>query len=158
MEEVRRFSRALRPIYLEEAGLVAALEALTRDAGQDGTETTFEVRGDVQRLAPEVELALYRIVQEALHNVARHAQASAVRVGAEFQDGVMISVQDDGVGFAVPQRVDTLAEAGHFGLMGMHERAQLVGAHLAVRSRPGKGTTIEVHWRPAAPAGRTERS
>jgi signal transduction histidine kinase len=166
MEEVRRFSRALRPIYLEEAGLVAALEALARDAAQHGVsrgaaqqaqpggaaqealQVAFEMEGEPCRLAPDAELALYRIVQEALHNVARHAQASNVQVGVEFNDGVTIRVQDDGVGFAVPAHVSDLAAAGHYGLMGMQERAQLVGAQLAVGSWPGMGTTIEVHWHP----------
>jgi len=151
MAEVRRFSRALRPIYLEEAGLVPALEALARDvahAARDGMQITVDVQGEPRRLAPETELALYRIVQEALHNAARHAQASNVRVGLIFDEAVAVRVQDDGTGFVAPERVSDLAEAGHYGLMGMHERAQLVGAHLTIGSRPGTGTTIEVHVRP----------
>jgi signal transduction histidine kinase len=166
MDEVRRFSRALRPIYLEEAGLVAALEAMARDAAQhgmppggaqqgldggarqDALQVSFEVEGEPRRLAPEVELALYRIVQEALHNIARHAQASNVRVSVEFGEGIIIRVEDDGVGFAVPVRISDLAMAGHYGLMGMQERAQLVGARLVVHSRPGAGTKIDVQWHP----------
>jgi signal transduction histidine kinase len=150
MDEVRRFSRALRPLYLEEAGLVAALEALARDAEQGGLQVSFQAEGDA-RLAPEVELALYRIVQEALHNAVRHAQASSIHIGLMVDDDVAVQVQDDGAGFVPPQRVSDLAEAGHFGLMGMHERAQLVGAHLVIRSRPGAGTTIEAHVPPRKP-------
>jgi signal transduction histidine kinase len=180
MGEVRRFSRALRPIYLEEAGLVAALEALARDAtqqrpavdalpqdvshaalqhevpsapGEGAPQVAFVVQGESRRLAPEAELALYRIVQEALHNADRHAQASNVRVGVEFDGDVTIRVQDDGIGFQVPARMSDLAMAGHYGLMGMQERAQLVGAQLVVRSQPGQGTTIEVHWRPGGLSG-----
>jgi signal transduction histidine kinase len=162
MDEVRRFVRALRPIYLEEAGLVVALEALARDAAQQGSahgaaqqdnahgaaqnglHVAFEVQGESRRLGPEAELALYRIVQEALHNAARHAQASQVQVSAEYGDSVTIRVQDDGVGFFAPARMSDLTIAGHYGLMGMQERAQLVGARLTVRSRPGQGTTVEV--------------
>jgi signal transduction histidine kinase len=160
MGEVRRFSRALRPIYLEEAGLVAALEALARDVAQDGVArvtgqdslgVAFEVEGEPRRLAPEVELALYRIVQEALHNAARHARASDVKVCVEFGGGVTVRVEDDGVGFSVPGRMSDLASTGHYGLMGMQERAQLAGAQLAVRSQPGGGTTVEVRWRAAGP-------
>jgi signal transduction histidine kinase len=158
MDDVRRFSQALRPIYLEEAGLVAALEALARDAGQDGLQVAFKAEGEPRRLAPEAELALYRIVQEALHNTARHAQASNIQVGVEFNDGVTIRVQDDGLGFVAPARVSDLATAGHYGLMGMQERAQLVGAQLVVRSRPGMGTTIEVHWRPGSAMAQAHRS
>ncbi|MCL7453075.1 MAG: histidine kinase [Anaerolineae bacterium] len=151
MDEVRRFSRALRPIYLEEAGLVAALEALARDANQDALQVMYEVEGQVRRLAPDTELALYRIVQEALHNAVRHAQASNVHISLTFEDDVAVQVRDDGTGFVPPQRVSDLVEAGHYGLMGMHERAQLVGAHLVIRSHPGAGTTIEAHVHPRKP-------
>lgn len=160
MAEVRRFSRALRPIYLEEAGLVPALEALARDlahAAGDDLRVTVDVTGEPRRLPPETELALYRIVQEALHNAVRHAQASDVRVGVFFDEGVVVQIQDDGVGFVAPERVSDLAEAGHYGLMGMHERAQLVGAHLVISSRPGagpgSGTMVEVHLHPGKPSG-----
>ncbi|HSJ52787.1 MAG TPA: sensor histidine kinase, partial [Anaerolineae bacterium] len=145
MDEVRRFSRALRPIYLEEAGLVAALEALARDTSQDGVDTAFEVQGDAWRLPPETELALYRIVQEALNNVTKHAQTARARVAVEFSEQqVAIRVEDGGVGFNVPGRVTELAEAGHYGLMGMQERAQLAGAQLRVQSQPGLGTAVVV--------------
>ncbi|RPI59038.1 MAG: HAMP domain-containing protein [Chloroflexi bacterium] len=160
MDDLRRFSRALRPIYLEEAGLVAALEALARDTSQNGVVTTFNVRGDPWRLAPETELALYRIVQESLNNVTRHSGAARARVNVEFAGPqVVIRVEDDGSGFGVPERVSELAEAGHYGLMGMQERAQLVGARLTVQSRVGHGTAIQVTYpggatrQPPAPAG-----
>jgi signal transduction histidine kinase len=152
MDRVRRFSRALRPIYLEEAGLVAALEALARDAGQEEPQVTFAVVGEPCRLVPETELALYRIAQEALRNTARHAQALNVKLGVEFDEGVTIRVQDDGVGFVAPERMSDLAAAGHYGLMGMRERAELAGAHLVVLSQPRAGTTIEVSWHPAGAA------
>jgi signal transduction histidine kinase len=151
MEEVRRFSRALRPIYLEDVGLVAALETLARDADQDALHVTLDVEGHVRRLAPEIELALYRIVQEALNNALRHAQASRIWIDVEFNADVAIWIQDDGVGFAVPQRISDLAIGGHYGLMGMQERAQLVGAHLLIDSRPGAGTTLEIHLHPPDP-------
>ena len=162
MDGLRRFSRALRPIYLEEAGLVAALEALARDTSQNGVVTAFEVRGDACRLAPETELALYRIVQESLNNVTRHSGAEKARVVVEFAGPqVVIRVEDEGAGFGVPERVTDLAEAGHYGLMGMQERAELVGARLTVRSQVGRGTTVQVTCQgpggatrqPAAPVG-----
>jgi signal transduction histidine kinase len=149
MEEVRRFSRALRPMYLEEAGLVAALQALARDARQEGLQVSFQVEGKAQRLSPEIELALYRIIQAALQNTVRHSRASKVSVSIEYAQGVTIRVRDDGIGFVVPQRLSDLAEAGHYGLMGMQERAQLVGALLSVTSQPGSGTEIDVRWLPA---------
>jgi signal transduction histidine kinase len=145
MDDLRRFSRALRPIYLEEAGLVAALEALARDTEQNRVVTAFEVQGDPWRMPPETELALYRIVQESLNNVIKHSGAAKARVTVEFGgQQVVIRVKDDGSGFGVPERVTELAEAGHYGLMGMQERAQLVGARLTVLSQAGRGTTIQV--------------
>lgn len=153
--EVRRFSQALRPIYLEELGLVPALEMLARDS-QAGTamQVTFETVGTLRRLPPAAELAIYRIVQEALNNAARHAQARAAHVRVAFDGpGLLVQVSDDGVGFVVPEQVSELAARGHFGLMGMHERAQLIGAHLAVRSQPAQGTTVEIRYVPPPNGG-----
>jgi len=145
MSDVRRFSRALRPIYLEEAGLVAALETLTRDTSHAELRIAFEVTGEVRRLAPEVELALYRIVQESLTNLAKHAHASSAHVSVAFNSSTLsIRVEDNGAGFHVPERATGLVVAGHYGLMGMQERAQLVGARLTLHSQPGKGTQVEV--------------
>jgi signal transduction histidine kinase len=143
-DEVRRFTRALRPIYLEEAGLVAALETLARDTNRSTLEVGFRVVGEPQRLPPETELALYRVVQAALTNVVSHARASSADVRVAFsQDALEICVQDDGVGFRPPERVNDLVLEGHYGLMGMQERARLVGAHLAIHSG-GEGTLVEV--------------
>jgi signal transduction histidine kinase len=143
--EVRRFSRALRPLYLEEAGLVTALETLARDTSQDALQVSFESVGNSRRLPPETELALYRIAQEALTNVVKHARARNAHVRIEFAGrDVVVRVQDDGVGFAVPERLSDLVGAGHYGLMGIQERAQLLGAQVSVHSQPGIGTTIEV--------------
>lgn len=148
--EVRRFSQALRPIYLEELGLVPALEMLAREC-QAGTtmQVTFETVGAPRRLPPAAELAIYRIVQEALNNAARHAQARAAHVRVVFNGPeLVVQMSDDGIGFVVPEQVSELAARGHFGLMGMHERAQLIGAHLAVRSQPGQGTIVEIRYAP----------
>jgi len=149
--EVRRFSQALRPIYLEDLGLLPALEMLARDSalgdqsGAGPLKVTFETSGAPRRLPPAHELALYRIVQEALNNVSRHAQARTARVLVAFDaEGLTVQVSDDGEGFAMPAQVSDLAARGHFGLMGMRERAQLIGAHLSIRSQSGQGTTVEV--------------
>lgn len=140
IEEVRRFSRALRPQYLEELGLAPALEMMAREAG-----ASFQLVGPPRRLPPEQELALYRIAHEALSNARRHAQARQVEVKLRFADGnVTLQVSDSGVGFPVPDRFTDLTHTGHFGLMGMRERAQLIGGHLTVASRPGEGTTVTV--------------
>jgi len=144
LDDVRRFTRALRPIYLEEAGLVAALEALARDTNRNALHVDFEAVGEPRRLPPETELALYRIVQEALNNVVRHARASNATLRVSFAEQELeIRVQDDGVGFHPPERVSDLVQEGHYGLMGMQERTRLVGARLTIRSG-GDGTLVEV--------------
>lgn len=136
--EVRRFSRALRPLYLEELGLIPALEMLACDTG-----ASFHVNGPQRRLKAEQELVLYRIAQEALHNVLRHSQATNTQVGFEFSNmEVKLKVCDNGVGFETPACPTRLTQTGHFGLMGMHERAQLVNGRLNVISSPGSGTTV----------------
>ncbi len=145
IEDVRRIIRALRPIYLEDLGLLPALEALTKTIGDEGgLLATFEVEGQTQRLPLERELALYRIVQEALNNVVRHAHAKQVQVKVAYDGALVVSVTDDGVGFDAPDRADALTDLGHFGLVGMRERAELIGAHLAIQSARGSGTTIEL--------------
>ncbi len=146
LDDVRRVIRALRPIYLDDLGLLPALEMLTQTIGREsGLTATFEVEGEPRRLMPERELALYRIVQEALHNVARHAQAKHVLVKLEYDHALCVSVADNGIGFDMPDRVDAMTDLGHFGLVGMRERAEVVGARLEIRSVPGKGTTVELY-------------
>jgi signal transduction histidine kinase len=149
IQEIRRFSRNLRPIYLEDLGLIPALEMLTRDANGSNAgalTTSFSVTGAPQRLKPEREIALYRIVQEALNNVVAHASATRADVTAAFTgDEVSVTIADNGAGFAIPDRPGELAEAGHYGLLGMRERVELAGGWLSIESEPGRGTTIEIH-------------
>jgi signal transduction histidine kinase len=146
IKRVRRLSRGLRPIYLEDLGLIPALEMLARDTHQElDIPVEFRSAGEIRRLDPETELALYRIVQEALSNVGRHAQAGHVWLTIKFDQGaVRIDVRDDGVGFQPPVQTSDLAREGHYGLIGMAERALLIKANLDLQSQPGKGTQIDV--------------
>ncbi len=138
LTSVRRFVRDLRPTYLENLGLIPALEMLTRESN-----ASFEVLGQEQRLDAERELALYRIVQEALRNTAKHAHASQVGVKLAFdRDEVTATVEDNGRGFEAPEAPTAYAQAGHFGLMGMQERAQLFGGNVYVKSERDKGTKV----------------
>jgi signal transduction histidine kinase len=140
LEEVRRSSRAPRPLYLEELGLVPALETLAREAGAE-----FQVIGSPRRLKPEKELALYRIAQEALSNIRRHAKARNFSLNFSFwESSVHLEVIDNGVGFETPQSFSNLTRNGHFGLMGMRERTLLVGGQFALDSSPGKGTSLTI--------------
>ena len=138
--------RALRPTYLEELGLSPALEMLARDASQEiGIPVSFHVEGQSLRLAPEAELALYRIVQQALSNIGRHAEATQAWVSLDFRpERLTTVVRDDGRGFALPGRLTDFIAKSHFGLMGMKERAELAGGSLALESSPGSGTVVRV--------------
>jgi signal transduction histidine kinase len=138
INEVRLFSRALHPHYLEELGLVTALETLAQEVGAD-----FSVAGSPHPLNKEKQLAVYRIAQEALNNARRHANAKSIYVTFEFdRDQAKLRIWDDGIGFEPTPLLNELTRAGHFGLMGMHERAQLVAGKLKVDSSPQKGVTI----------------
>ncbi|CAG0937707.1 partial Signal transduction histidine-protein kinase/phosphatase DegS, partial [Thermoflexales bacterium] len=143
--DVRRVIRNLRPIYLEDLGLAPAIEMLTQSIdGSAGLSATLTIEGEIQRLAPERELALYRIVQEALNNVVKHAQAQHVQVELNYGAQLTVLIRDDGHGFELPNRADALSDWGHFGLIGMRERAELIAAQLTIQSAPGVGTTIEL--------------
>jgi len=144
IRRVRRLSLALRPGYLEDLGLIPALEALVNDVSAGaGIPISLRVNGTTRRLSSSVDLALYRIVQESLANTARHARAHHAWVGLRFARGeVRLTVRDDGAGFVLPREAGDLTQAGHFGLVGMRERAQFIGGSLEVQSAPGKGTQL----------------
>jgi signal transduction histidine kinase len=146
IENLRRMTRALRPIYLEDLGLVTALEMLVRETSQNHTvNVEFRKMGDEQRLSREVELAFYRIAQEALNNVVRHSEAQRAELLISFEEKeTRLEVNDNGKGFDIPRSPTDFAPNGHFGLLGMRERAELIGARLEVESMPGKGTRLRV--------------
>ena len=146
INDLRRLTRDLRPIYLEDLGLVPALDMLARDTSTIlNIPVIFETSGLDRRLPPEVELALYRIAQEALSNVARHANASSAGVKLDFgSETITLAVSDDGCGFSVPESPAEMAPEGHFGLLGLYERAELIDAQLAIQSTPDQGTSVTV--------------
>lgn len=144
--DLRRVTRDLRPIYLEDLGLLPALDMLAGDtSAKMGIPVSFRSSGEPGRLLPAVELGLYRMAQEGLSNVARHSQATEGLVGLDFEaDGVRLWVRDNGQGFEVPESPAEMAPAGHFGLLGLQERAELLGAQLTIESAPGKGCRLEI--------------
>ena len=137
--ELRQISRGLRPPTLDDLGVTAALRKLVADfPARTGVATSFRVEGGARRVRPDVELGLFRVAQEALNNVARHAQARKVSVRMRFTDEeVRLSVSDDGAGFSPGQ-----AGEATLGILGMTERAGLLGGRLEVVTAPGKGTTV----------------
>ncbi|HEX6020519.1 MAG TPA: sensor histidine kinase, partial [Solirubrobacter sp.] len=138
-EEVRTIARRLRPDALEELGLSSALAALAAAFERQAKVRVDRDLAQSIEVSPEEELVIYRVAQEALTNVARHAEASRVRFELrEERDGIVLLVADDGRG--IPEGVRDSAS----GIRGMRERAMLVGAKLSIDSRPGKGTTVRL--------------
>jgi signal transduction histidine kinase len=147
LEEVHNLSRGLRPSVLDDLGLLPALERYLKEYGvSHGVAVDLHARAlDVSRLPAPVEIAIYRIVQEALTNVARHANASAVSVLVERRDeSLHVIVEDDGRGFEVDDVLAAQAVDRRLGLHGMRERALLLGGAFTVESAPGRGTTVFV--------------
>jgi len=146
IENLRRLTRALRPIYLEDLGLVTALEMLARETGQAlNIAVEFQHHGTEKRLDPAIELALYRMAQEAFSNIAHHALASRASLSIHFAvQAITIEVTDNGKGFDLPKSPAEFAPSGHYGLLGLHERAELIGAALEIRSAPNQGTRLNI--------------
>jgi len=145
LDEVRRLAWELRPSVLDDMGLVAALQRYVTDYRErHGVAADFLTHGlDGKRLPPEVETTIYRIVQEALTNVVRHARAQNVSVMIDRRERkVLLVIEDDGVGFDPAQMVD--GPRPHLGLYGMRERAELLGGKFTVESSAGQGTTLFV--------------
>lgn len=143
LDDLRGLMSGLRPRLLEERGLVVALQSLAGVTPLWGPAVEVATRGigPGERLPAEVELALYRIAQEAVSNACRHGAANRVSVSLELGEGrVTLAVADDGHGFP-PQEIRPRAGSGE-GLPGMRERAALLGSDLVVDSAPGRGTRI----------------
>ncbi len=141
---IRRFSRDLRPPTLDELGLSSALDQLiTQVRERSGLEAELRISGQPRRLPIETELAVFRIGQAALHNVELHAAADSVVIELTFEpDRVRLEITDDGSGFEPSRHLSEFPTAGKLGLLGMHERARLVGGMLQILSRPGAGTRV----------------
>lgn len=153
MARVRDLSLDLRPMMLDDLGLLPALLWLfERDATQFGLRVSFEHAGIDRRFRPEVETAVYRIVQEALTNVARHAGVRAATVRLWAASGTLhLEVEDAGRGFDVPS---VLGAGASGGLSGMQERALLLGSRLIIQSAPGTGTRLAAKIAPIGADGR----
>jgi two-component system sensor histidine kinase UhpB len=146
MEELLNLARQLRPTALDDHGLMPAIDAqLKRFSARTGIEVRLGAEGESGALPEDVQTAIYRIVQEALANIGRHAGATAVAVEIEVEeDRLEMRIRDDGAGFdpgSVGLGRSDRAGAG-LGLSGMVERARLAGGELDVRSAPGGGTTV----------------
>lgn len=141
IDETRRLIGGLRPPILDEFGIVAAIEYLTHDChSRGGPEVEFDYDVSFDRLAPPLETAIFRIVQESLTNVCRHSQSAKARIGFSQADGrVLIDVRDWGVGFD-----PACVQEGRFGLQGIRERARLLGGRVVITTAPNEGTHVFV--------------
>lgn len=145
MAGVRRLSQDLRPPTLDRLGLVPALEWLAEEVKKhSGLTVTLNIEGVEKRLPAEAELLLFRIVQEALRNVWRHAEATEAKINVETSDRIKITVEDNGKGFYVPETIGDLVKDGRLGLVGMYERVQLIGGTLKMESKLKSGTIITI--------------
>ena len=144
LEGVRRYSQDLRPSILDDLGLVPALEWLISDLEEQyGMATNIRITGKQRRLTQDKELTVFRIAQEALSNVRRHSQASAIEMTVDFaNDALTLVISDDGQGFNMPARTSDLVLSGKLGVIGMRERARLVGGTLIVQSQIGLGSIV----------------
>jgi two-component system, NarL family, sensor histidine kinase UhpB len=141
--ELRGISRGLRPSVLDDLGLVAATRRLLDDLEKrTGIDTTLGITGAERRLPSSVELALFRVAQEAISNAELHAEPRRVAVGMSFeQGGVRLLVSDDGHGFETV--TNGTGPRGSLGLVGMRERLHLIGGRVEVHSSPAGGTTVD---------------
>ncbi|MDB5388843.1 MAG: putative Response regulator/sensory box histidine kinase [Planctomycetaceae bacterium] len=145
-EEVRRMARGLRPLVLDDMGLVPALERLFEVVAVHDVDARMdELSRVLPRLPPAIETVLYRIAQEALSNAVRHGAPSEIRLQLqESPDAILLSVRDNGCGFDVASILQKTTKSNSFGLIGMRERAALCEGTVNIQSHPGSGSLIEV--------------
>jgi signal transduction histidine kinase len=145
LTETRRALQALRASPLEDLGLALALRNLAESTvARSGLKLSLDVPDRLENLSPELEQGIYRVVQEALENVTRHAQAKNVELQlAQNNGGMLLTISDNGRGFD-PKNIDLINQ---FGIQGMRERTEMLGGSLELDSRPEGGTTIRLVWR-----------
>jgi len=143
LKELRRVVIGLRPPALDELGLTHALKQSLKELKADGLDCKFSEEGTPFRLPSSMEIAAYRIVQEALNNIRKHANATKVNLRLQFQeDKLLVEIHDNGKGFDYSQTLDSAISVGHVGLLGMKQRAEMLGGDIRIKTDEGKGTTI----------------
>jgi signal transduction histidine kinase len=148
LQQVRSLSLELRPAMLDDLGLIAALRwYVDRQAQGGGFEVEFVADPLQARPAQEIETACFRVAQEAMTNIVRHADASSVRVILRLRaEELQLIIRDDGIGFDVGVALNRAAQGESMGLLGMQERTQLVGGKLEIEAQPGKGSVITARF------------
>jgi two-component system sensor histidine kinase UhpB len=147
LEELRRIIFGLRPAILDDLGLVPAIRWYARSNLEPaGVEVEMQAPNPMPELPPEVNISLFRISQEAVNNILRHASASSVHIDLTLQPAsISLQIRDDGVGFNQQTASLDALSSHHLGLLGLRERAELLGGQMCLDSTPGQGTCLEVH-------------
>ena len=143
-DELLKLINELRPSSLDRFGLMAAIRSLVDSHLKvAGVKVSFKTTGKVRRLPATLEVALFRVIQEALNNIARHAHANTADVNVYFKkDGIKVSIKDDGTGFNFQEAISSKDGLRGLGLLGMRERVELMNGSLVIKSSPGHGTEI----------------
>ncbi len=146
VEDVRRFSQSLRPDILDRLGLIPALDFIVSNVNEDGIICgRINVSGKKRRLLPEAELVLFRICQEAMHNIQKHSSATEAMISLQFKPGALeMSITDNGRGIDLPTNIGDFAARNRLGIIGMRERARLLNADFRIESELNVGTCITV--------------
>ena len=146
LESLRRIIRDLRPAVLDDLGLVSATRWYARsNLEKAGIQVEFITDAETLPLPPELNITLFRIAQEAIHNIIRHAQAkkASIRLGLD-ENEIYLDIQDDGIGFQVAENTGEAMRLSQWGLAGIQERVNLVNGRLILDSTPGQGTHLQV--------------
>ncbi|MBI2831579.1 MAG: GAF domain-containing protein [Chloroflexi bacterium] len=146
LDEIHKIIYELRPTLLDDLGLVAAARWLAdNNLGEAGIKATFKIVGQERRLPPQLEATVFRVIQEAVYNIARHAQATSATISLQFRkDSLGVRVEDNGVGFDVEKVISSADRPRGLGLLGMRERVELINGTLRILSYPGSGTEIDI--------------
>ncbi|MEW5873131.1 MAG: ATP-binding cassette domain-containing protein [Chloroflexota bacterium] len=147
VEELRRICGDLRPPTIDSLGLGAALQSFTREwSERSGLKVLLELDANLGRLPETIELSIFRIIQEGLSNVWRHAKASRVQIILKHTSPrtLMISIIDDGLGFANDFNLENLSKQGHYGLLGISERVALLGGRFRLQRQPEGGSLLQI--------------
>ncbi len=155
--EIRNICQDLRPSVLDNLGLVSAIKWLVDNLSEEtGAAIDLNINGEPHGLTQDENVAVFRMIQEVLNNIKKHSSANRVSVTMDFDaGGIMIVIKDNGQGFELADDVHRYGLSGKLGILGMHERAQSIGAVLRIDSNKGRGTKVTI--RVARGDGETSR-
>ncbi len=146
IDELHKLMSELRPVLLDELGLMAAVSSLVNShLTAVGVRVSFKTIGKMRRMPPSMEIALFRVIQEAFNNIAKHAHANNANIRVSFKkESIMVSIKDNGIGFDVLEAINSKDRPRGLGLLGMRERLELMNGSLTIKSSPGSGTKITI--------------